>query len=338
MSRHSKGRHGALAARTEREAGSDPVVFSREKETGSPARACSRRLTAATPFPTGLLLSRVEQEQHRQQVFHPGVAPNQVDGNRSGPMDGFVALNTPSTKGHLACKECFYENILAQKKEIARQQKEAGRIVALREAAAAKRELEAHQLLLDEFEKSQTHFLPMSRLNKEQSAVGDADRPAQVETDGKEHKPVDANEGDVFQLDVDEMRARSKEEKERALAALEREEVHCLGTVDAPLTRPIFGTVLTRFSAYLLAGGTDPAEVAEFLDCAFPLLHLGVSRLAAALSSYLSAAQTPLLIFDRRNSVLDIQPSLTPVAKGEEITAVKMDTECTGGDRPHPVT
>jgi nitric oxide synthase-interacting protein len=64
---------------------------------------------------------------------------------------------TISPKGHLACKECFYENILAQKKDIER---------ALKQAEAQKRQAEeeekekirqAQEILLKEFEQTLTN-------------------------------------------------------------------------------------------------------------------------------------------------------------------------------------
>jgi nitric oxide synthase-interacting protein len=58
---------------------------------------------------------------------------------------------TISPKGHLACKECFYENILAQKKDIER---------ALKQAEAQKRKekiRQAQEILLKEFEQTLTN-------------------------------------------------------------------------------------------------------------------------------------------------------------------------------------
>jgi len=70
-------------------------------------------------------------------------------------------------EGHLSCKECIYENILAQKLEIERQTK----LLALQEAQALKdqeqKEELAQQIILNEFEKSH-----MGVLSKTESIRG----------------------------------------------------------------------------------------------------------------------------------------------------------------------
>ncbi|KAF9207352.1 hypothetical protein BGZ59_011185 [Podila verticillata] len=70
-------------------------------------------------------------------------------------------------EGHLSCKECIYENILAQKLEIERQTK----LLALQEAQAQKEQEQkeelAQQIILNEFEKSH-----MGVLSKTESVRG----------------------------------------------------------------------------------------------------------------------------------------------------------------------
>jgi hypothetical protein len=66
------------------------------------------------------------------------------------------------TQGHLYCKECILENILAQKKEILRQQKllEAK---AKEEEEAAKRKAElAKEAVIQEFERQQVRITPIT--------------------------------------------------------------------------------------------------------------------------------------------------------------------------------
>lgn len=70
-------------------------------------------------------------------------------------------------EGHLSCKECIYENILAQKLEIERQTK----LLVLQEAQAQKEQEQkeelAQQIILNEFEKSH-----MGVLSKTESVRG----------------------------------------------------------------------------------------------------------------------------------------------------------------------
>ncbi|KAI8852256.1 hypothetical protein BC829DRAFT_360647 [Chytridium lagenaria] len=78
-------------------------------------------------------------------------------------------------KGHLACKECFYENLLSQKKEIARQQKLAETQKQAIEDELRKREETAKEAELRDFEKTQTKFLPTS--GKTASSLTKRDKP-----------------------------------------------------------------------------------------------------------------------------------------------------------------
>lgn len=69
------------------------------------------------------------------------------------------------TQGHLYCKECILENILAQKKEILRQQKllEAK---AKDEEEEAKRKAElAKEAVIQEFERQQVKITPITATN-----------------------------------------------------------------------------------------------------------------------------------------------------------------------------
>ncbi|KAJ3034214.1 hypothetical protein HDV00_005261 [Rhizophlyctis rosea] len=60
--------------------------------------------------------------------------------------------------GHLACKECFFENILAQKKDIARQQKLAGAQQTEADKAQAAEEEARRQAEIEQFERTQMQF------------------------------------------------------------------------------------------------------------------------------------------------------------------------------------
>ncbi|KAJ3117518.1 hypothetical protein HDU96_006447 [Phlyctochytrium bullatum] len=61
--------------------------------------------------------------------------------------------------GHLACKECFYENLLAQKKEVARQQKVAEMQRRAIEDELKRREQAIKEAEIRDFERTQTQFL-----------------------------------------------------------------------------------------------------------------------------------------------------------------------------------
>ncbi|KAF9157594.1 hypothetical protein DFQ26_008577 [Actinomortierella ambigua] len=63
------------------------------------------------------------------------------------------------TQGHISCKECIYENILAQRAEIQRQQDQQQADEARLAGEQAKKEALAHQILLSEFERSQMGVL-----------------------------------------------------------------------------------------------------------------------------------------------------------------------------------
>jgi len=70
------------------------------------------------------------------------------------------------TQGHLYCKECILENILAQKKEILRQQKilEAK---AKDEEEEVKRKVElAKEAVIQEFERQQVKITPIAIMTK----------------------------------------------------------------------------------------------------------------------------------------------------------------------------
>nr|CAG8632367.1 9689_t:CDS:10 [Entrophospora candida] len=102
--------------------------------------------------------------------------------------------------GHLYCKECILENILAQKKEILRQQK------LLEERA--KDEIEevkrkdglAKEAIIQDFERQQVKITPNNK-----SKVASKKRS--------------------FQLDEEDLAAVSKREKEEALKKIEEEEI-----------------------------------------------------------------------------------------------------------------
>ncbi|RIA96336.1 hypothetical protein C1645_687968 [Glomus cerebriforme] len=112
------------------------------------------------------------------------------------------------TQGHLYCKECILENILAQKKEISRQQKLL-EIKAKEEEEAAKRNAElAKEAVIQEFERQQVRITPISTNSSEKIEVN--------AKNGKKRK---------FQIDDEEIAAIAKREQEEALKKLEEERI-----------------------------------------------------------------------------------------------------------------
>ncbi|KAJ1532629.1 hypothetical protein HK405_000935, partial [Cladochytrium tenue] len=70
------------------------------------------------------------------------------------------------SRGHLSCKECIFENILAQKKETQRQQRQQERRRALVAEEMRQREAAVRQAEIERFERSQTSVVDLT--------VGDA--------------------------------------------------------------------------------------------------------------------------------------------------------------------
>ncbi|ORX58051.1 hypothetical protein DM01DRAFT_1301989 [Hesseltinella vesiculosa] len=63
------------------------------------------------------------------------------------------------SKGHLACRECLYENFLQQKEGIKRQEALMDQKLSTLDEKKRQEKIEAQQLLLDEFEKTQSSML-----------------------------------------------------------------------------------------------------------------------------------------------------------------------------------
>ncbi|KAF8936075.1 hypothetical protein BGZ58_004636 [Dissophora ornata] len=123
------------------------------------------------------------------------------------------------TEGHIACRECIYENILAQKQEIERQEKLGARQQAQEEQEQNMKEELAQQIILSEFEKSQ-----MGVLSKTNSARGRLatdlplfdSSPATTETAQERKKRP-------FELDTAELEKMSKQERMEVAKAIEEE-------------------------------------------------------------------------------------------------------------------
>ncbi|KAG0296618.1 hypothetical protein BGZ98_000880 [Dissophora globulifera] len=122
------------------------------------------------------------------------------------------------TEGHIACRECIYENIIAQKKEIARQADMSALQQAQDEQEQNMKEELAQQIILSEFEKSQ-----MGVLSKTKSVRGRLtadsplpDLPSGTASDLKGKKRP-------FELDTIELEKASKQERVEVALAIEEE-------------------------------------------------------------------------------------------------------------------
>ncbi|KAF9431057.1 hypothetical protein BGZ94_009982 [Podila epigama] len=121
-------------------------------------------------------------------------------------------------EGHLSCRECIYENILAQKLEIERQAK----MLALQEAQAQKeqehKEELAQQIILNEFEKSH-----MGVLSKSESVRGKLGKVVENTTSSPLHNDAQRSNDKKrpFELDPEELERRSNQERIEVAKAIE---------------------------------------------------------------------------------------------------------------------
>ncbi|KAF9187571.1 hypothetical protein BGZ51_001220 [Haplosporangium sp. Z 767] len=120
-------------------------------------------------------------------------------------------------EGHLSCKECIYENILAQKLEIQRQ---AQKLALQQEQEQKEQEIKeelAQQIILSEFEKSQ-----MGVLSKTKSVRGKlVATPPDVQTVTDDRSSNSKKR--PFQLDPAELERLSKQERIDIANAIEAE-------------------------------------------------------------------------------------------------------------------
>ncbi|KAF9904510.1 hypothetical protein EC991_002618 [Linnemannia zychae] len=123
-------------------------------------------------------------------------------------------------EGHIACKECIYENILAQKQEIQRQTKQV-ELQALKEAQEQEtKEALAQQIILDEFEKSQMGVLSKAASVRAKSIVAGAGSGS-PSTPGESNGKGEKKRG--FELDTEELERISKQERIDVAKAIEDE-------------------------------------------------------------------------------------------------------------------
>ncbi|KAK9766835.1 hypothetical protein K7432_003798 [Basidiobolus ranarum] len=124
------------------------------------------------------------------------------------------------SEGHIACKECIYENIIAQKKEITRQNKDLESKKNQIEEERKRKEVEAQDVVIREFEKTQSQ-ISASRPSKraESSPTKEvATTPTLAITASGEV------ENRVFGLRAEDIEARSKLDRDEALTRMEKQE------------------------------------------------------------------------------------------------------------------
>ncbi|KAI8055464.1 hypothetical protein BDF22DRAFT_742051 [Syncephalis plumigaleata] len=108
-------------------------------------------------------------------------------------------------QGHLGCKECFYENILAQKREIARNIKLAEEQQKAEQASS--NGAQAQQALIKEFEGAQ-----MST-NKSTPASSNGESPFSRE---------ETSERKVFRMTAEDITARQEMERQRTIEQMDK--------------------------------------------------------------------------------------------------------------------
>ncbi|KAG0202509.1 hypothetical protein BGX28_004997 [Mortierella sp. GBA30] len=122
-------------------------------------------------------------------------------------------------EGHISCKECIYENILAQKQEIQRQAQQLVIQQAQEQKEQEMKEELAQQVILSEFEKSQMGVLSKttSVRGKLSADVALPDLPlgAAEQTKNSKKRP--------FELDEVELERISKQERTEIAKAIEEE-------------------------------------------------------------------------------------------------------------------
>ncbi|KAF9209484.1 hypothetical protein BGZ49_004075 [Haplosporangium sp. Z 27] len=122
-------------------------------------------------------------------------------------------------EGHLSCKECIYENILAQKQEIERQAK----LYTLQQQQelqeqSMKEEL-AQQIILKEFEKSQMGVLSKTKSIRGK-LTGDLILP---ESTSKSNDATQVQKKRPFEIDTAELERMTKQERIDVAKAIEEE-------------------------------------------------------------------------------------------------------------------
>ncbi|KAG9299930.1 hypothetical protein G9A89_009658 [Geosiphon pyriformis] len=217
------------------------------------------------------------------------------------------------SQGHLYCKECIYENILAQKKEIKRQQvlleqREKDEL----EVKKRKEEL-AKEAIIHDFERQQLRIAPNSTI-KRQENFGEGFKKREkfneisVEGAGIKDEDVISNNFTI--------KSKNSDESEKNIQGVNAEGIleHTEKTIE------VSSQVAGRKRNFHL----DEEELSEISkrEQKETLQRLEAERIAA------SKPKLP-------NFWL---PSLTPSAEPDKIPSVKLHTMCTASDPEHPIS
>ncbi|CAG8488599.1 6617_t:CDS:2 [Acaulospora colombiana] len=136
------------------------------------------------------------------------------------------------TQGHLFCRECILENILAQKKEIKRQQLILeSRVKDEAEEAKRKEEL-AKEAVIQDFERQQVRIAPFGPSGSSNDVQKTSDNNKSLELIRSDSRSARSNKGAEssqtgkkrsFQLDEEEIAAIAERDVEEASKKLEEE-------------------------------------------------------------------------------------------------------------------
>ncbi|KAG0053652.1 hypothetical protein BGZ83_000723 [Gryganskiella cystojenkinii] len=128
-------------------------------------------------------------------------------------------------EGHISCKECIFENLLAQKLEIERQAKQQEVYLAQEAKEQELKEALAQQVILTEFERSQMGVLSKTKSVRGNLAV-DAkipDSPIVQSGSSSTSSPKESKKR-PFELDEEALERMSKQERVEVAKALDAEE------------------------------------------------------------------------------------------------------------------
>lgn len=207
--------------------------------------------------------------------------------------------------GHVYCQECILEALVAQKKDIRRQQVLLERMRTESEADMARARADARDRVLREFETAQSSLggsKPASGSSGSGLGSGAAAKGGATKV-GEDGAPRGTKR--VFELDEDEIERLTQEKTQEALSQTARDMAEA-----RKAKLPNFWLVRSQQTR------PPPPPPCQ-------------SRRRAASSGLTSRLPLP---HPTR------QPSLTPSATPENIIDVKLQTLCHAGKRPHPVS
>lgn len=194
--------------------------------------------------------------------------------------------------GHLACKECIFENILMQKKEMSRLKKLVEMQKTLIEDGIKQRELSMQQAEIEKFEKTQ------NRMTVDRSMAGSAGGNKVAETkiiDGKVFKGVKTTDGTLFVPDIASADEAEKVKIYEAMKSLESQakEKSALHSFWVPsLTPDAKPTIIQEPSRDLFCTASDPNHTIPSFKKLIAIKFLESSEANSKTSSSADSAST----------------------------------------------